>query len=173
MSVAFEIEVAPSRVVALLHASTWALPAAGALLAAVQCAWGPTWLLPQTGSIRLLLATALLAAAAVLARRAWLDLRAASVPFPGRVLAVCEAGEPAVAVVPGRPPEPSRLRASCRLPGLILLVLSPSGSGSGGWSGASTVTLLSGRDGLPDEDWRRLNVWLRWMERGRHTLPSS
>jgi hypothetical protein len=173
VSVAFEIEVTRSRRVSRLDALIWAIPAAGLALAAAQTVSGPTLLFQGAGPGRIAFAGIVLIGALTFARLAWRARRADIVQCRGVVLRVDDAGEPCLFPEDGRPVVPLQLRTSCRLPGLILLVLSPSGLGSGFRSRGSAVTLLSGRDGLADDDWRRLNAWLCWMERGRHTLPSS
>jgi len=173
MSVAFAFEVTRSRRVAQLFALSAAIPAAGLALAAAQFAAGPTLLLEGAPTVRAALALASLLGAFVLAWQALRALRAGPGPCGPVFLSVDEDGAPSLVAAPGASTVPVALRASCGLPGLILLVLSPSAPQSASRMRTSAVTVLSGRDGLSDDDWRRLNVWLRWMERGRHTLPSS
>jgi len=167
MSVAFGFEVTRSRRAAYLFAFGWTIPAVGLALAAVQLASGPTLLFQSEPTLQASLALPSVVGALFCATRAWRAARRTDGPGTAVLLSVDEAGAPSLAAGQGAPAVPAVLRATCALPGLILLVLSPSAPQ------ASTVTVLSGRDGLSDDDWRRLNVWLRWMERGRHTLPSS
>jgi len=173
MSVAFGFEVTRSRRVAQLYALGAAIPAAALALASAHFAAGPTLLLEGPPVARGAFALMALAGSAALGWRAWRALRHGRGRCGGVYLSVDDRGLPSLAAGLGEPAVPVVLRATCSLPDLILLVLSPSSPHPGARAGAATVTVLSGRDGLSDDGWRRLNVWLRWMERGRHTLPSS
>jgi hypothetical protein len=129
---------------------------------------GPTLLVDAPSDRRAALAagcTALAAWGALLALR---DLRGARRAPTGLALRVGEDGE---AVLHGPAPTPARpmaLRATCTLPGLTLLVMAPYSAQPSVWGRfARPTVLLLGRDVVPQDDWRRLHVWLRWIERGR------
>jgi hypothetical protein len=59
----------------------------------------------------------------------------------------------------------AQLCGACRLPGLIVLVLAPYPHER---PRARTLHLVLGRDAMGGDAWRRLNRWLRWMQRGQH-----
>ena len=200
MSVAFELEVAPSRAVARLAALTRAVPAFAAALFALQAAAGPVALLGDDPIVRglaaalaavLALALGALAIAAGCRRadpgapagtRLFVDAdgapalvppdaesanvasRAAPGPAPA---ATCNG----IAVAGTAPAQPLALGASCRLPGLTVLILAPSADHPRVGRRVRPFPLLLGRDAVPDDAWRRLHAWLRWLERGRRSAP--
>lgn len=173
MGVALTLEIPPSRRAALLTAAAPAVAAAGALLAAAQLAVGPTLMIEGPPALRHPIAGGLALSAVALGAWAWSVLRRAAAPAAA-ALAVDAAGAPSVSDVRGAPARPVVLRASCVLPGLIVLVLAPyprESSAQGRVHGP--LTLMLGRDTLPDDDWRRVRRWLCWMERGRHDPPVS
>lgn len=63
--------------------------------------------------------------------------------------------------------QPVSLRRVARLPGLIVLVLASSDEAGRTMWRHRTPRLLIGQDGHDPEAWRRLNVWLCWLERGQ------
>ena len=168
MGVAVEIEVMPSRAVGRWAAAATLVGVAGLLLAAVHLLAGPTLLVDAPFDRRAAIAAgcaALVAWGGLLALR---DVRGA-LPMPtGLALRVGEDGE---AVLQGPAPTPARpmaLRATCTLPGLTLLVMAPYLPEPSVWRRfARPTVLLLGQDVVPQDDWRRLHVWLRWIERGR------
>jgi hypothetical protein len=171
MGVALTLEVPPSRRAALLTSAAPAVAAAGALLAAAQVALGPTLMLEGPAALRPLVAAGMVVPAVALAAWAWVLLRRAAAPAAA-ALAVDAAGAPWVHDTRGAPARPVVLRASCVLPGLIVLVLAPYPQhAAASKRGHGPLTLMLGRDTLPDDDWRRVMRWLRWMERGRHDPP--
>jgi hypothetical protein len=200
MSVAFELEVAPSRAVARLTALARAVPAAAAALFALQAAAGPVALLGGDPTVRGFAATLAAVLALSLGRSAIAAGRGRADPGApaGTRLSVDADGSPALVApgavsargalrtVPGPAPgapgndsapagsppaQPLRLGASCRLPGLTLLILAPSADHSRGVRRVRPFPLLLGRDAVPDDAWRRLHAWLRWLERGRRSAP--
>jgi hypothetical protein len=174
MSVAFAIEVTRSAAEGRWRALATAIPAAGLGTAAVQLHAGPTFAIEGPPALRAAatlacaLGAAALASASLRALRRGPGARAAVDPKDaGRALVVDEAGRPALRE-PGDPaPRPMALQAWCTLPGLTLLVLAPYLPQPPSRRRTPRATLVLGRDGVPDEAWRRLHVWLRWIERGR------
>jgi hypothetical protein len=55
---------------------------------------------------------------------------------------------------------------------LTLLVVAPYPAQPAADRRTRPATVLLGRDALSDEGWRRLQVWLRWIERGRLERPT-
>jgi hypothetical protein len=167
MGVAVEIEVTRSRGAARWAASAAAVSALGLVLAGLQLASGPTVLIDAPFAARVVFACVCGALAVGIAGVAIRDLRGVPTPGPVRRLRVDEAGE---AVLVGPDPtsaRPMALRASCTLPGLTLLVMAPYLLQPPSGRRARPTVLLLGRDAVPAQAWRRLHVWLRWMERGR------
>jgi len=173
MGVALTLEVAPSRNVARLRGLCLALPAVGLWLSALHLAGGPTRLIDGSAALHASLAFALGVAGLALALRGGVEWRARASDAAGRMLIVDDSGAVTVSPEPGRAAVPAELRATCTLPGLIVLVLAPYPANMSSAGPGRPVTLLLGRDGMPDHVWRRLHVWLQWMERGRHAAPSS
>jgi hypothetical protein len=174
MSVAFEIEVAPSRAHARTVAAIRAVPAVGAALVALQVAGGPTVLAgdePLARALAVALGASLAVVLSVAALLAWRRPAAPGAPL-GTVLAVDAAGEATLRAPGAAAPRPVSLKASCRLPGLTVLILAPYLLHSPEGRGARMTTLLLGRDAMPDDAWRRLHAWLRWLERGRRLAPA-
>jgi hypothetical protein len=197
--VAFEVEVTRSRNAARLASLAAAIPSVGLALAGWQVAAGPTLLLDGPASLRGAVAALAAAAAGLLAWRSVRALRKSDAagapsaegtagavrpgtsrigPSPraelpdGTVLVVDAAGTPNLRLPGGLPSVPRCLRHGCTLPGLMLLVLAPSpGNPPAAWR--RPTTLLLGRDTMSAESWRRLNVWLLWMERGRNDAPAT
>jgi hypothetical protein len=176
MGIACEVEVTRSRDGARLEAICAAIPAAALALAALQLLRGPTWVLEGPEWLRFTAALACLLGASMLG---WLAARAG---FSGQeaggahtAMSIDDEGAPSLRRLPDPRWQPMVLRSSCELPGLILLVMAPypasPPSGPSRRSGRMQ-TLLLGRSGVNDESWRRLKVWLRWMERGRHAMPA-
>ena len=168
MGVAVEIEVTPSRAAARWAAAGTLTGVAGLLLAAVHLLSGPTLLVDALFDRRAAVAAVLAALAAWGGLLALRDLRGARRMPSGLALRVGEDGE---AVLHGPAPTPARpmaLRATCTLPGLTLLVMAPCFPEPSVWGRfARPTVLLLGRDAVPQDAWRRLHVWLRWIERGR------
>jgi hypothetical protein len=193
MSIAFEAGVAPSAIEARWRCAALAIPAAALALCATQMSSGTSF--PLDGSPRAAVAAGLAcaAAAAGLAVAALRALRGAARPpgagagagaeqgasgpirSSGRTLVVDGAGLPALRDAPDASPRAMSLQAWCTLPGLTVLLLAPYPPQRACGRRARPVGLVFGSDGLPDDAWRRLHVWLRWTERGRidrHTLES-
>jgi hypothetical protein len=168
MGVAVEIEVMPSRAAGRWAAAGTLVGVLGLLLAAMHLMSGPTLLVDAPSHRRAALAAGCAALAAWGALLALRDLRGARRAPTGLALRVGEDGE---AVLHGPAPTPARpmaLRATCTLPGLTLLVMAPYSPQPSVWRRfARPTVLLLGRDVVPQDDWRRLHVWLRWIERGR------
>lgn len=171
MGIALTLELAGSRAGARLEASGFGVAAAGLLLSAIQFTTGPTLAIEGPPALRLSIAAVLALVAAVPAWRAAVALRRAPRPS-GETLQVDEAGRAMLTARGAAAGRPMILRSSCRLPGLIVLVLAPyPGQAASRRTEHRPVTLLLGRDALPDDAWRHLSRWLRWMERGRHAAP--
>lgn len=167
MGVAFDIEVTPSRNVLRWRAGGAAVPT----LALAVCAWqlsaGPTWLIDEPVILRLGLAGVLSIGAVWVPTGLWLAARRRRVGGGcGLRLIVDADGRPTVQA-PGLPPVAMTLRASCALPGLTWLLLAPYPRHSVQGRRSAQVSLLIGADAASPDRWRRLRVWLRWLERGR------
>ena len=179
--VAFEVELTRSRQGARLAAVSAAVPALGLVLAGWQWLAGPTLLGVEDPALRTAMSMLAALAGAALAWgavRALRDARRGSAADPrprasaGR-LVVDARGLPTLLHRAVGPCEmPCAIRSTCALPGLILIVLTPDPTYSPE-ARQPPITLRLGRDTMNDESWRRLNVWLRWMERGRHDVPAT
>ncbi|MFN8839991.1 MAG: hypothetical protein ACK5XG_14635 [Burkholderiales bacterium] len=179
MSVAFSVEVTRSAAEARWRAVLAAIPAAGLATSGAHLSTGPTCVLvgPPEWRAAAALACGLGAAAFALAAVAALwSARAptASSPSrgPSRALIVDDIGRPALREPGESTARQMALRAWCTLPGLTLLVVAPYPAQLRPGRRARPATVLLGRDGLSDEGWRRLHVWLRWIERGRLERPT-
>ena len=174
MGLAFEIEVMPSRHVARWRAGAFGCAAAGLLLAGARLLAGPTTWWPQGGwaaagvGVALLLAGC--AALAAARRETGSHPRAGG---RGVRLRVDGGGEAWLAQPRGLPERQVRPVHAHPLPGLIALRVAPypGSPPDARGSAAAATTLLLGRDAVPDDTWRRLNVWLNWMDRGRQAQP--
>lgn len=173
MGIACEVEVTRSRDGARLEAICAAIPAAALALAALQLLRGPTWVLEGPEWLRFTAALACLLGALTLG---W---HAARARFVGQeaggartAISIDDEGAPSLRRLPDPRWQPMVLRSSCVLPGLILLVMAPYPASPPSRRSGRIQTLLLGRSGLNDASWRRLKVWLRWMERGRHAMPA-
>jgi hypothetical protein len=167
MGVAFEIEVTPSLSVLRWCAGVAAVPT----LALAVCAWqlsaGPTWLIEGPALLRLGLAGVLSIGAVWVPTGLWLAVRRRQIGGGcGLTLIVDADGRPTVRA-PGLPPVAMTLRASCALPGLTWLHLAPYPRDPAQGHRRAPVSLLIGADAASPDRWRRLRVWLRWLERGR------
>jgi len=174
MGIACEVEVTRSRDGARLEAICAAIPAASLALAALQLLRGPTWALEGPEWLRFAAALACLLGALTLA---WLAARAGFArqepDGAHTAISIDDEGAPSLRRLPDDPRwQPMVLRSSCVLPGLILLVMAPYPAEPSSRGSGRIQTLLLGRGGVNDESWRRLKVWLRWMERGRHAMPA-
>jgi hypothetical protein len=165
MSVAVQIEVTRSRSVAAWAAICALVAASGLILAAVQLLEGPTLLVEASG-LRVSLAVGCVALAVCTVGCAARDLRSSQAGAAGLSLRVDEEGMPVLHGPALSPARPMTLRASCTLPGLTLLVMAPSSAQPSTRRSARPTVLLLGRDAVSADAWRRLHVWLRWIERG-------
>ena len=173
MGVACEVEVTRSRDGARLEVLCAAVPAAALGLACLQLLQGPTLLVEGPQWLRLAMAGVCLIGMLVLSGmgiRAWRE-RGSSTPIAA--LSVDVDGAISLSRMPGSARQPMALRASCVLPGLILLVVAPYPADPSANRSRRKQTLLLGRGGMSDDSWRKLKVWLRWMERGRHAMPAT
>ncbi len=174
MGVGFSIPVARSAAEARWRALVHLPPVAGLVLCAVDLATGPFPGLPELPPAwrwAAAAACAIVAAGLAIAGAAALRPRPRRRP-PAADLLVDEDGRPALRRVPASAAAPMTLIAWCRLPGLTLLVLAPYLPQPSSGRPARPATLCLGRDGMPDDAWRRLQVWLRWIERGRTDRPT-
>jgi hypothetical protein len=171
MGVAFELRTARSRVLYAWGAASLGIGVSGLALSAWHLGSGPTWLLDDPGP------AATFMPMAALGLLAW-GLRS----LPGRALGwvphgsrlrVDEDGLPSLALEAERRAVPMSLHACGAIGGLSWLVLAPYAAQPRRWGVARTRTLVLGRDAVPADAWRRLHVWLRWCERGRHGARPS
>lgn len=180
MSVAFEIEVTRSRAGDRCVAIARAIPAVGLLLAALHVAGGPTAWLDAGPDVRWATAAVLgmsglaglaFAASVVIRRPTGAIGRILCPPSDhdlARTMRVDADGVPSMPTPEQRTVRPLRLRVSCILPGLTVLVLAPCSPQDAEGRRARAILLSIGRDAVSGDAWRRLHVWLRWTERGRH-----
>jgi hypothetical protein len=168
MGVAVEIEVTASRAAARWSAAATLAGVAGLLLAAGHLLSGPTLLLDAPFHWRAAVATVCVVLAAWGGLLALRELRGPQQGPCGLALRVGEDGEAVLHGPVFTSARPMALRATCTLPGLTLLVMAPCAPQLPvrGRFARPTVLLL-GRDAVPQDAWRRLHVWLRWIERGR------
>ncbi|MEN9316724.1 MAG: hypothetical protein RJA99_775 [Pseudomonadota bacterium] len=167
MGVAFELEVTRSRGADRFDALAWFVAAASLSLCATSLAAGPVFVADGEPGLRAALAIVAALSAVVsigLGLGCLLGRRAASARPPAR-LSVSDDGALALQDHRG-PARPMALRASCALPGLTLLVVAPYPGQWGTPRRGRPVALRIGRDAVPADGWRRLHVWLRWIERG-------
>jgi hypothetical protein len=171
MGVAFELEVTRSR-----NEACWVLaiavpPVAGLGLVAFRILSGPTVLLDAQPMWALPAVVACLAAgvlAAMVPVAAWLRRARSS-----RTRLVVDDAGGASLRLDDAPAVPFSLASTGALPGLTLLVMAPYPPRPSRRARGRSVTLMIGRDSSPAEDWRRLQVWLRWLERGRSLRPEA
>jgi hypothetical protein len=160
MGLAFEVDVRPSRA-ALRLARAGLLLAAGALaVGASALLAGPTALIDEPAPWRLVGGWLAAAAAVLLPLAGWRRRAGAGSAGAPRRLEVGAQGE--IRITPGTG---VRLHGACRLPGLIVLVLAPYPREG---PRARTLHVVLGRDAMGGDAWRRLNRWLRWMQRGQY-----
>ena len=171
MGVAFELEVTRSRNAALWGLALSAVPVAGLVLAGARLLSGPTVLSdgPGPGASLAGLACLGLAGAAALVAVRRVDRRH---PPASVQLRVDDVGAASLRF-DGAPAVPFTLASTCALPGLTLLVMSPYRTRPSRQQRGRSVTLAIGRDCARADDWRRLQVWLRWLERGRSDRPEA
>lgn len=167
MGVAFDLEVTRSRGADRLDAAAWLIGAAGLALASFQLASGPVFVLDGPTALRAGWSAVAATGAAV---ALWRAARVLGTRPPGPVgraerLHVDDDGG-VVLRRGGEPGRPMALRASCALPGLTLLIVAPYPGQAGGPARVRPIALRIGRDAVPADAWRRLHVWLRWIERG-------
>jgi hypothetical protein len=179
MSVAFAIEVTRSAAEARWRALLAAIPAAALATSAAHLSAGPTFVLEGPPEWRVVAAFACGLGAAAFALASLAALWRARAPTASsasrarsRALIVDESGRAALREPGESTVRPMALRAWCTLPGLTLLVVAPYSAQSSAERRTRPTTVLLGRDGLSDEGWRRLHVWLRWIERGRLERPT-
>lgn len=174
MSIACRVRVDGGRAARRLRLLALSVPSIG-LLACLVClmSGSPAWLDSPSHSANTLgrlahplLMTALATGALGLA---WLALRGARGSPSGATLTL-NANETL-----SLDQQSYHLHAVSRLPGLILLVLTPISEphrkldSSGPRPGRTRVVLL-GQDAQNPDQWRRLNVWLLWVGRASDSL---
>ena len=168
MSLAVRIDVPASTGSRQLAAVTWALASAALGLMAWQIGSGPSLVLPDPEATRFgfaVLPALLCVCAAVKALRAALALDDPA-PDQSGELVVDQAGAVLWQARDWARALPMTVRSVTRLPGLILLVLAPDTSlAVRSARSAKTVLAVSIQD-LAPHDWRRLNRWLLWIQRG-------
>ncbi len=165
MSVAFQIEVRRSARAAALTLISSVIPATGLLLSGVSLLAGPSFVMQGSDALRWPLAGALFVAAAGLCGLSVRSLSAGSTDaWPVRLSASAD-GSIACSDSSGGSVKALALRSVCRLPGLIVMALAPSGAHRA--PSSQVITLLLGRDAMTVESWRSLNAWLLWQLRGQ------
>jgi len=170
VSVACSVLVERGRAGRRLQALAWCMPALG-LMSSVACllTGQPVWLSSISHQADpdalsgLPFLTTLLATAAL--GFVWMACRAAWSRNAPSLLMLTEAGRVSLDGVP------FDLYSISRLPGLIVLVLAPISSERSKLARClfgpdRTRVLLLGKDAQSADQWRRLNVWLIWVERG-------
>jgi hypothetical protein len=174
VGLAFELVVTRSRAQGVLETCAAFIPAVGLTLAAAQVGSGPTRLIDATPATHAMVALALGVAALAFAVRALFAVRTVvhHRAVATGVLVVDAIGDVALRPLGDGPACPMALRRGWGLPGLSLLVLAPCLQQPSAGPHQRSITLMLGRDAVPDESWRRLQVWLQWMERGRHGRSS-
>jgi hypothetical protein len=182
VGLAFSLDIVESRRAMLLEAGARLLAATGFILSAWQLTDGPTALLDASDAVRAGLASLLALAAAWVLWPAVRRLSGRHPPTTGASpwrLRVDDAGDCSLES-PDRLGLPVMLLRACILPGLILVSLAPSQDSM--VEGNSVFerrfgrhwlsrTFTFGRDAMPRETWRCLNVWLVWSSRGRRDRP--
>ena len=176
MSVACSILADEGRAGRLLHGLAWFAPGLG-LSGSIVClaSGGPTWLLSTDWGAAFSQGTARIGVIAGLATMAILFLmkswRALQTRNARHLLNLTAAGSI------GLDGHSFRLHCLSRLPGLIVLVLAPISRNDPKLTSSireerrARVVLLA-RDAQSEEAWRRLNVWLLWVERGGGAAPA-
>ena len=174
MGLAFDLEVMPSRHVARWRVGAFGCAAAGLLLAGARLLAGPTTWWPQGGWAAAGVGAALVLAGCAALVAAWRETRGpARAVGRGVRLRVDGRGDAWLAQPRELQERPVRPVHAHPLPGLIALRVAPypGSPPDARGSAAAATTLLFGRDAVPDDTWRRLNVWLNWMDRGRQVPP--
>jgi hypothetical protein len=170
VSVAFQIEVRRSNRATALTLITGAIPVVGLLMSAASLLAGPSFLIQGSEPVSGLLAAVAIIVAVALCRVTIRPLFMRSSEAQAIRLSVDHAGSILCSDSPGCAATPLSMRTVCRLPGLIVMALAPSPEDR--VSKRRGITLWLGRDGMPAESWRVLNVWLLWQLRGQ-TLQQS
>ncbi len=147
MPMRFTLQAHASRNVARLVSGAHACAAGGLLLAAAQLAFA------DAPALAMLLLGGLLPTAF-----AWRRARQAIRP---RASLLVDAAGAAAWQAPGAPAEPAVPVRWLVFGGVAWIELRV---------GACRVDLLSGRDAHPDQCWRALMRWLRWLDRGAQRL---
>lgn len=170
MSVAFQIEVRRSVRATALTLITGTIPVVGLLMSAASLLAGPSFLIQGSEPVSWLLAGLAIMVAAALCVVIFRQLFMRSSGAQAVRLSVDQAGSIFCSDSLDCAATQLSLRTVCRLPGLIVMALAPSVDQH--VSKAQGITLLLGRDAMPAESWRVLNVWLLWQLRGQ-TLQQS
>jgi len=170
VSVAFQIEVGRSVRATALTLITGVIPVIGLLMSAVSLLAGPSFVIQGSEQASWLLAALAIMTAAALCAVTFSSLTRRSSDAQATCLSVDEAGSIFCSDSPGLAATQRRVRSVCRLPGLIVMALAPSAEGC--VPKCDGITLLLGRDAMPAESWRVLNVWLLWQLRGQSLMQS-
>ena len=193
MSLAVRVPLRDSRQSRAVDALVWSIAASGLLVSSVQCLQGPTWLTESFDLFGRVFLSALCAGLGLMAglgavhaargsnttRHAWARAPQAFVhafspaswqtDSHGQLfssLSVDDAGQLRLLFTGSPEPQLVTLSRVLRLPGLIVLILTPSDRDG---RRIRRVRLALGRGSVSSIDWRRLNVWLTWAERGAHS----
>jgi len=170
VSVAFQIEVRRSVRATVLTLITGAVPVVGLLMSAASLLAGPSFLIQGSEPLSGFLAAVAIMVAVALCALTFRQLFMRSSGAQAVRLSVDQAGSIFCSDSLDCAATQLSLRTVCRLPGLIVMALAPSVDQH--VSKAQGITLLLGRDAMPAESWRVLNVWLLWQLRGQ-TLQQS
>jgi hypothetical protein len=170
MHLGFHLQVVDSREARRLHALTGAVPVVGLLLASWQSASGPVWLIERHGPWSWALAVACFLSAIVLG---WLAYCSARMNFRAGPIKVCslQANAQGLSVSTLHHSadrhtaidHPATVSRILRLPGLIVMELTPTPQTG---LRMPRLSVVLGRSSVSADSWRRLNVWLVWVERG-------
>lgn len=166
MGIGFHLQVVDSLEWQWLRRVCAVVPVAALLLAAWQCASGPTWFTPDPFTRGVLLSVICLSVVLwAIGPVFW-----PGVCFRGRPtsphIASLRADASGIFFTPKASPEsevPASVSRVLRLPGLIVMQLTPV-TASGRRLVPTSVAI--GCSSLSRQDWRQLNVWLLWVERG-------
>jgi len=170
MHFGFHLPVVDSPESRRLHALSCAVPAGGLLLAAWQCATGPVWLIPHHGPWSWALAVVCFISAVVLGGLAYRSPRTSFRAGPIKVCSLrADAQGLSVGTLDHRADcdaeidQPATISRVLRLPGLIVMELTPSLQTG---LRMQRLRIVLGRSSVSADSWRRLNAWLVWAERG-------
>lgn len=170
MGIGFHLQVVDSHESRWLRRVCTAVPATGLVLAAWQCASGPTWFTPDPLTGILLLSALCLSMVLRLPKLGVWPRACFRDRSNARGIACLRADVDGIFFTLEGHPEsevPASVSRVLRLPGLIVMQLTPvTASGQR----LAPVSVAIGRSSLSPQDWRQVNVWLLWVERGTGSI---